>query len=162
MTLKGKFPGFLLSNAPSALWKSPNPICTQVDKYFRTEIRESLCPLVVNRSYGYVHHVVIFSGTEYPYSRELYEGWSCSLRGLSMKCLFVEAVLIPSTCLSVHCMHIQRKGELKVPLTCYNIHLYARTGERLSVEIRDMRFLNFKFQILTAQPLHGTESLLPW
>jgi len=70
-------------------------------------------------------------------------------RVLPMKCLFIEAVLIPSTCLSVHCMHIQRKGDLKVPLTFYNIHLYTRSGEGLSVEIRDMSFLNFKFQILT-------------
>jgi len=72
-----------------------------------------------------------------------------------MKCLFVEEVLIPSTCLSVHCMHIQRKCDLKVLLTCYNIRLYTRLREGLSVEIRDMRVLNFKFQILT-----GTTT--PW
>jgi len=44
-------------------------------------------------------------------------------RVLPMKCLFVEAVLIPSSCLSVHYIHIQRNRDLKVSLKCHNIHL---------------------------------------
>jgi len=92
--------GFSSFKGPSALWKLPNHVCTQVHKCFRTEIRELFCPNVANSSYGCVRQMAIFSGRGYPHKniRELYEVWYCSLEccrwnvSLYEHCLFHPAV----------------------------------------------------------------------